>query len=432
MPSSSTWAAESRHTRRSLGPTTSTATLSNTCKRTVRDSQLTPGTPSPAQPPPTIRTSLADRSADAQLNRQALGGSLTTSVPTAAERGSVANGTPANLSDWYAAGSNSQIYDPNTGNPDGSNRTPFPNNTIPAARLSPQAEAILAYFPMPNSTAEGIEANNYNASGAVAVTGNLWNTRWDYYVNQKNTIFGRYSYASFTQVAPGAFGLEAGGPNFGNYAGSSSSKDQSLALGWTYTISPTVVNEFRLGYMRYGVNDVPNGYGTQPAAAAGIPSLNLDKTYTSGMPYFNIQNPIGSEQLGYALGVNQCNCPLTQSERQIQFVDNLTKIKGNHSIKFGADLRYAMNLRVPSDSHRAGELTFSGSDTANVTPTAEVGGLGLASFLLGDVSSFQRYVSSSTNAQERQKRFFWYGQDEWRVSPKLTVTLGIRWEMVFP
>jgi hypothetical protein len=370
---------------------------------------------------------------DAQLNRQAQGGSLLTSVPTAAERGSISSSTPANLSDWYAAGSNSQIYDPNTGNPDGSNRIPFTGNIIPASRLSPQAEAILAYFPLPNSTVAGTpEANNYSASGAVAVTGNLWNTRWDYYLNQKNTIFGRYSYASFTQQAPGAFGLEAGGPNFGNYAGSSSSKDQSLALGWTYTISPTVVNEFRLGYMRYGVNDVPNGYGTQPAAAAGIPGLNLDKTYTSGMPYFNIGNPIGSEQLGYALGVNQCNCPLTQSERQIQFVDNLTKIKGNHSFKFGADLRYAMNLRVPSDSHRAGELTFSGSDTANVTPTAEVGGLGLASFLLGDVSSFQRYVSTSTDAQERQKRFFWYGQDEWRVSPKLTVTLGIRWEMVFP
>ena len=58
--------------------------------------------------------------------------------------------------------------------------------------------------------------------------------------------------------------------------------------------------------------------------------------------------------------------------------------------------------------------------------------MGLASFLLGDVSSFSRYVSTSTNAQERQPRFFWYGQDEWRVSPKLTVTLGLRWEMIFP
>ena len=61
-----------------------------------------------------------------------------------------------------------------------------------------------------------------------------------------------------------------------------------------------------------------------------------------------------------------------------------------------------------------------------------VDGLGLATFLLGGRHSFDRYVSSSTDAEERQKRFFWYGQDEWRVTPKLTATLGVRWEMVFP
>jgi hypothetical protein len=363
---------------------------------------------------------------DAELNRQAQGGSLLTSVPTAAERG-------GNLSDWLAASKNYQIYDPKTGNADGTNRTPFPNNQIPTARLSPQALAIINYFPLPNTNIAGTAyANNYSTSGAVAITKNQWDTRWDYYLNQKNTIFGRYSYAAFTEQAPGAFGLEAGGPNFGNYAGSSSSPDQSLALGWTNTISPTLVNEFRLGYMRYHVFDVPNGYGTQPALQAGIPGLNLDKTYTSGMPYFDIQNPNGNEQLGYALGVNQCNCPLTQSERQIQFIDNLNKVHGNHSFKFGADLRYALNLRVPSDSHRAGELYFNDSYTGNITPEGGVGGVGLATFLLGGVSSFGRYVSTSTDAEERQKRFFWYGQDEWRVSPKFTVTLGLRWEMVFP
>ena len=110
--------------------------------------------------------------------------------------------------------------------------------------------------------------------------------------------------------------------------------------------------------------------------------------------------------------MNQCNCPLTQSERQIQFVDNLNKIHGNHSFKFGADLRYAKNLRVPSDSHRAGELYFNGNTRARGFRGRKPGdGVGLAAFLLGDMSSFDRYVSSSTNAQERQKRFFWYGQD---------------------
>ena len=158
------------------------------------------------------------------------------------------------------------------------------------------------------------------------------------------------------------------------------------------------------------------------------------------MPYFDIrqQNNTGSagtdDKLGYALDVNACNCPLDENERQYQFVDNVSKVSGKHSFKFGADIRYALNLRVPSDSHRAGQLTFDNYLTGlgNGSGGLATGGLGLATFLLGDVSQFTRYVSSSTNAQERQKRWFWYGQDEWRPSPKLTVTYGLRWEMIFP
>ncbi|HVN06966.1 MAG TPA: TonB-dependent receptor [Bryobacteraceae bacterium] len=366
---------------------------------------------------------------DSQENHQAQGGSVNTSVPTALNR-------TGNFSDWLAVSPKYTIYDPSTGSQtDGTGRTPFPNNTIPQNELSSQALALLQYWPLPNTSQFGTVGNNYDASGDVAITGYLWNTRWDYYLNPKNAIFGRYSYARYTEQAPGAFGEEAGGPNFGNYAGSSYALNQSLAAGWTDTISPTVVNEFRLGYMKYHVFDVPNGYGTDPATQAGIPGLNLDKTYTSGMPYFDISDSgYGDTKLGYSLGANQCNCPLTQSERQIQFVDNLHKIVGNHSFKFGADLRYALNLRVPSDSHRAGELYFNGNQTGYVASpgSSPIDGLGLASFMLGDVNSFDRYVSSSTDAQERQKRFFWYGQDEWRITPKFTATLGVRWEMVFP
>ena len=114
------------------------------------------------------------------------------------------------------------------------------------------------------------------------ITANQFNTRADDYLNDKNTIFGRYSYAAFTEQSPGAFGSVAGGPSFANYSGNSQALNESLAIGWTYTISPTVINEFRFGWMRYHVFDVPNGYGTQPALQAGIPGLNLDKTYTSG------------------------------------------------------------------------------------------------------------------------------------------------------
>ena len=367
---------------------------------------------------------------DTQLNRQSQGAAVVTSVPTALNR-------TGNFSDWLAFNPNNQIFDPKTGDPvTGVGRTPFANNTIPTSRLSPQAQKIMAFFPAPNFQQISNEpfVNNYSANGAVAITGNSYNTREDYYLNPKNTIFGRYSYQGFTEDAPGVFGLEAGGPAFGNYAGSSVASNQSVAIGWTNTISPTVINEFRFGWMRYHVFDVPNGFGTSPAADAGIPGLNLDKTFTSGMPYFNVQSPNDGFVLGYSLGANQCNCPLTQTESQFQFVDNLSKRVGKHTIKMGADLRYALNLRVPSDSHRAGELTFGGGDVGSVAVAGQnqSQGIGLATFELGDVSNFGRFVSSSTNAAERQKRFFWYGQDEWRPTSKLTLTLGLRWEMLFP
>jgi hypothetical protein len=367
---------------------------------------------------------------DTELNRQFQGGTVVTSVPDALNR-------QGNFSDWLAYNSNYQIYDPTTGNPaTGVGRTPYPNNVIPSSQISSQAQAIMAYFPSPNiqQIAGAPFVNNYSVNGGTAITYNKWDTREDYYLNERNTIFGRYSYASFTEAAPGAFGVEAGGPAFVNYGGSSVSQDHSLALGWTYTISPTMINEFRFGWMRYHVFDVPQGFGTDPATQAGIPGLNLDKTYTSGMPWFNITSPNDGYSLGYSLGANQCNCPLTQTERQFQFVDNLSKTMGKHTFKLGADLRYAENLRVPSDSHRAGELTFNGTDTGDVPQAGQSAspGIGLATFEIGQVSSFARYVSSSTNAQEQQKRFFWYGQDEWRPTPKWTLTIGLRWEMVFP
>ncbi len=107
---------------------------------------------------------------------------------------------------------------------------------------------------------------------------------------------------------------------------------------------------------------------------------------------------------------------------------NFTKIHGNHTFKFGGDVRYATNLRVPSDQNRAGQLTFAQAGTGN----GNVGGMNLATFLFGDVTSFSRFVSSTTNATDQQWRMFYYGQDTWRVTPKLTFSYGLRWEVYFP
>lgn len=370
--------------------------------------------------------------ADTELVRQRYSGSKLTTVPTLLARG-------GNFSEYLQPGGINQIYDPTTGAADGTGRVPFTNNTIPTNRLSPQALALLQYFPTPNVSVANPLIPNYAGSGGASLDQNKWDTRVDYFMNEKTSFYGRYSNHQFQQSAVGAFGSIGGGPAFDGvtFAGNSFTRNQSVSIGTTHSFGPTLINEFRFGYMKYHVQTSPNGVGTAPAAAAGIPGTNLDTYYTSGLPYFNFQqNGNQTTGLGYALGINSCNCPLTESEGQYQFTDNVTKIVGNHNMKFGVDVRYAKNLRVPSDSHRAGEFTISNSNTGlvNSGQSSAVTGTGIdfATFLLGNVTSFQRYVSTSTNAAEHQRRQFFYAQDAWRVTSKFTLTYGLRWELVFP
>lgn len=349
---------------------------------------------------------------DYQGTRRKNGGSVRTTVPTLLAR-------TGNLSEY-----GQRIFDPATGEP--GQRAEFADMTIPANRLSQQALQLINQLPAP--TLPGIE-NNYTASGIEVFDSDQFNTREDWYIKEGFHVFGRYSFADFTRRGPGAFGDLLGGPAFDNifFSGQSKVRNHSVAAGFDWTISSRVLTDFRVGWFRYKVNVLPNGLGTSPAADAGIPGLNIDDFFTSGMPAFYI-NGQGGFRFGYALGVNQCNCPLDQDETQIQFVSNTSYLRGNHTFKFGADIRHARNLRVPSDSHRAGELRFEPARTQG--PTG--GGLGLATFLLGDVSSFIRYTSPNTNARERQNRQFFYGQDTWRVTPRLTINYGLRWELIHP
>jgi outer membrane receptor protein involved in Fe transport len=116
---------------------------------------------------------------------------------------------------------------------------------------------------------------------------------------------------------------------------------------------------------------------------------------------------------------------LREREEQFQFVNNWTRNAGRHVIKWGADLRFLLNYRLNSDQPPTGYFDFSPGTT----------GLGLATFLLGDVSGgFDRTLSSpaALNAGEHQKRFGFYGQDSWRINSRLTLNYGLRWEIYFP
>ncbi len=349
---------------------------------------------------------------DYQATRRRTGGSKTVWVPSEANR-------QGNLNDLGL-----NIFDPDSGATP-ADRRQFTGNIVPASRIVSQASNLLKFIPMPNKAAAPNQPN-YQGSGSIALTEDSFNVRVDEYATEKLHIFGRYSMQRFDMNSPPIFGL-AGGPGFdaSNFGGLSFSKNHSIAIGADYMVNPRWITDFRFGWYRYYVNVNPIGVDGTPAKDAGIPGLNLGSAITGGMPQFT---GIGSLNFGFGLGANNCNCPLIEDQHQYQFVNNWTHIRGNHSIKFGFDGRHAYNLRVPSDSHRSGQLSFATNQTAG--PNG--GGSGVGSYLLGQVAGFARMVSNVTDAAELQNRFFAYVQDTWRVTPRLTLNYGLRWEWYRP
>ena len=325
----------------------------------------------------------------------------------------------------------------------------YPGNVIPASQVSQQAKNFFAllepYKPNNPGTFSGLR-NNYSGGGTGGLNSDQWDVRGDYQMNEKIHIFGRFS--RFTDTLSGAtmFGA-AGGAGFGlgGYGGTSKGANDSVALGTDIALNPKLVTDIRLGYFRYNITTSKFDQDVQTANLLGIPGMNTGALATSGSPSFQLAevgtttgtqpaNPQSQgPQYGAGLNVDRCNCPLTEKEDQYQIVNNWTKILGTHSIKVGADLRYARNLRVPSDNDRTGILYFSNQPTSNPNlTTGPQGGLGFATFALGQVTGFKRFVSTSTNAKEFQKRLFFYAQDTWRVTDKLTFNYGLRYEFYFP
>jgi|KBSSwiStaDraftv2_1062776.scaffolds.fasta_scaffold10704_4 hypothetical protein len=393
---------------------------------------------------------------DYQGTRQTNGVSGTFTVPTATVKNTCNPATNTtgfcDLSQYLTAGvtGGGIVYDPlsagaTPGVGNGGTRLPFPGNLIPISRISPAAGKILALFPDPASSSI---LNNFIGSGSGPFSQNGFDTRIDYAASQSLNIFGRFSLNYFSLSGQGLLGtLQGPGNGLLGLSGSSITHNYSLATGFTKTLSPTLLTDFRFGYFKYNPQTKKPDGGT-PMTDFGIPGANTSDPKTAGLGSFQLGgdpisgfagSPANSGQglvissFGDGLGVARCNCPLTESEQQFQFVNNWTKIRGNHQIKFGGDIRYAMNLRIPSDNNRTGEYNFSPQATSN----GGSGGLDLATFLLGEVTSFARYVNnpnlpSANNAAERQKRWFFYGQDTWRATSKLTINFGLRWEIYFP
>ena len=274
--------------------------------------------------------------------------------------------------------------------------------------------------------------NNYPASGFGVFNFNQFDIRIDTQLKQKMHVFGRYGYLGSNQNAPASLG-EAGGTGFGpnTFAGSETGSNDSLAIGADMVVSPKILTDFRVSWFRYQFVEAKYDGTTSLMTNLGWLGLNTSAPGSGGASQIAID---GLSDLGSGNdGANHCNCPLDMNEQEWGFVNNWTFEEGRHSIKVGAEVRRLHQLRVPSDTNRAGELAFVQGRTAlGAGGGANVAGLGLASFLFGDVSTMTRYFSTSTDAAETQWRNFYYVQDDWRVTDKLTLNFGGRWEIYVP
>ncbi len=388
-----------------------------------------------------------------ETTRRKSGTNLLVSVPTTKVRNTclTAGSLNCDLSEYLSAslgGGAGQVYNPYE---DQGSRTAYAGNIIPMSVLQTYdptgvAEKVLNLLPAPN--APGINngtVNNYSASGSGSFNDYQYTGRVDYFASPKMQVFGRYTHSNYKLSGGPVFGSAIGGPGLGplGLAGQSLINNYSAAAGFNYTLSSTLLMDFRFGYFRYNPHSTKFPTAADAASQLGFVGLNTSDPTTAGLPHLlfdqtigNSTNGGGSSGLGQGLDVSRCNCPLIEKEQGEQYAVNLTKIRGNHQIKFGVDLRHATNLRVPSDANRTGILRFNHLGTSDNVGVAgaTVGGLDLATFLFGEVTNANRYVGSSleTNAVETQNRYFFYGQDTWRITHKLTLNYGLRWEFYSP
>jgi hypothetical protein len=303
-------------------------------------------------------------------------------------------------------------------------REPFPGNLIPANRLDANAIKLLNLYPAPNIA--GL-FNNYSANPVLRNDANQFDIRVDHNFSEKDSIFGRVSYSDNPQHIPGPFPGIADGGSFS--AGDQTAKSSNSMVSETHSFSPSLINEVRAGFNRIATTRLQPNAGT-----LGIP----EQFGIQGIPQVASNGGLGSIFISglTTLGSNQY-LPSIEYSNTLQFTDNLTKNLGRHSLKAGFEfqqLRFSI-LQPPS-----GRGTWNFSGTYTEVPENGGGNTGLAQMLLSPIPATvpgaADYVGGSddinasniANTDMKRKYFGTYVQDDFQVSSRLTVNLGLRWE----
>jgi Carboxypeptidase regulatory-like domain/TonB dependent receptor len=301
-------------------------------------------------------------------------------------------------------------------------RQPFPGNIIPASRLDPNAVKLMELFPAP--TQPGLY-NNYNVNRGSSNDVNAVDGRLDQYFSEHDQMFLRYSWSHNPQFIPGPFTGYADGGGFND--GDQEVDTQGAAFSYTHSFSPTLINEARVGFNREHTSRVqPYGDNTDNIPAMfGIQGV-LQTPGNGGLPYLGIG---GLSQLGSAEWLIS-----DRYSNTVQFTENLTKIYGKHSFKAGVEIQQ-VGFPWEAPPYSRGAYDFGGEYTSipNVTDSST----GRAQFLLAPTSTTlggPDNVSLSNFGGVAAQRAYRgaFAQDDWKVSQRLTLNLGVRWDYFTP
>jgi hypothetical protein len=333
-------------------------------------------------------------------------------VPTADEIG-------GNFSALLTGTTAGQIFDPqSTKTVNGQTvRTPFAGNIIPASRLDLISSAVAKLYPAQN--VPGATANNYivNAPGAEQI--DQGDVRVDHVISQQQQIFARFSLSQINRFQqPPLPGLADGGSySTGNYIADT----RGAAIGYTFSISPTMVNELRIGFNRSHYVDNTPAYGQNyPGAGLAVPGVPNNAT-VNGLTLFQINAFHTIGEPGYT--------PTTSTSQEFQYGDTLSIVHGKHSLKMGPQLRWSQ-FNLFQIGQPRGAFGFTGEFTSDSPTSGDGSGIGLADMLLGLPTSAT--ISTLTYFGNRQQTYGGFLQDDYQVSRTLTLNLGVRYDYTTP
>lgn len=337
------------------------------------------------------------------------------------------------LSPLLKANGQGQVYDPATTviNATTVTRTPFPNNQIPYNRVNQVSLNLLNLLKPPNVASASLAnpTNNYSANLPFQKAVDSYDIKIDYQITEKDHLSGRFSHQTVKTFQAPVFGPMGGGAAQGAFQGNGSQNAFSTGVNYDRAFSPSLLTEARLGVAHYHSSATPSDYGSNDATTIGIPGVNISQ-FTSGqvgiiLPDF-VAGSTSTPIIGYSASV-----PWDRGEANIDFVNHWTKILGNHTIKFGADLRRIRDdlLQDQTFSPR-GAITFGEDQTSQTGASTNVANE-IASLLFDVPSQVGRDLNTYFPAY-RQWWFFAFVGDKWQATPKLTVDLGVRWELYPP